>query len=160
MLRYIFLLSFLCFFNHQCKKENSIVKKQIPQKIDSLCRYKEFDSKELFIIQHEKKDNKHFIKITTSEYFDADSVSLVLNYKNKVIAYYSPFFNYPEKKVTKKQITTQYASLIYKEGMISIFHPKYAIFELTNNGKMKDVKKNKWSNLFQYDYIRIPEEIK
>lgn len=154
----LIIITFLFIFIICCKeRQYDLVTKQICEKVDSLSIYKDFQTKTLFIIQHEKKDRKNFIKISTSEYFDKDSVSLIQEHQNKIIVYYSGVF-FKEKNMEKEQIML-YEDFIYKDSVISIFHPKFVIFELTERGNIITVKKEKWKDLFLYDNTKKIEEL-
>lgn len=156
--KYVPIILLCSFISCKNKKENILVEKAIPEKIDSLSRNKEFQSKELFIVQHERKGNRNFIKISTSEYFDKDSASFVLRYKEKIIVYYSDFFSSKREDI-HSQITI-YEKYIYNDNKLSIFHPQYSIFELNSKGEIKKTKKEQWKNLFKYGNTKEIEEIK
>lgn len=149
----ILLLTFICY---QCQKDISLTKEKIPKKIDSLCNYKEFQSKKLFIVQQELKNNKNFIRVSTSEYFDKDSVASIIEYKDKIIVYYSPFFS---ERIEKRNIF-KYRDLMYRDNILSIFHPRYCIFELTDEGNIINVKNQEMKDIFQYGTTKIEEEEK
>lgn len=139
----------------QCQKDVSLTKELIPKKVDSLCMYKDFQSKKLFIIQQQYKNDRNFIRISTSEYFDKDSVSLIIEHKEKIIVYYSHFFI----KDDLNNNNNKYRDMMYEDSIISIFNPRYVIFELTDDGNFLKVKKENMKYLFQYGYTKIEEEL-
>lgn len=139
----------------QCQKDVSLTKELIPKKVDSLCMYKDFQSKKLFIIQQQYKNDRNFIRISTSEYFDKDSVSLIIEHKEKIIVYYSRFFI----KDDLNNNNNKYRDMMYEDSIISIFNPRYVIFELTDDGNFLKVKKENMKYLFQYGYTKIEEEL-
>lgn len=157
-IRFLLLIT-LCLIGCQCTKKSSFAT-EVSERIDSLCMYKAFQSKELFIIQHEEKQNKNYIRISTSEYFDKDSTRLILEHKNKLIVYYyTPFSPTKKDSVKMNSYLSKYGNRIYQDNTISIFRPNYIIFELTNEGKLKNIPKDKYRNLFLYGSAKQIQEL-
>ncbi|MNU13799.1 hypothetical protein D3C71_18440 [compost metagenome] len=139
-----------------CSKKESFIEKQVSKIVDSLSADKKYSNK-LFIVQHQSKWNKDYIKVSTAEFFDKDSATYYTSNNENLIVYYSNFFKI---KKEKKNNTDQHDDYIYKEGTISIFHPRYIIFELNKNGNLrKIVNEEDESKLFQYGNTYVPEPV-
>jgi hypothetical protein len=107
----------------------------------------------LYIVSHQKKYGKHYIKISTSEYFNRDSLSNSYLHKGKVIISYSSFFN---KKVPNNYFPSE--DFEWDDEKISLYHKRFIICEIVNN-KLKKVtlEKNAKRKLFDYSDINICE---
>lgn len=139
-----------------CSKKESSIEKQVSKIVDSLSADKKYSNK-LFIVQHQSKWNKNYIKVSTSEFFDKDSVTHYTSNNENLIVYYSNFFR---RKKEKRNSMDKFDGYIYKEGTISIFHPRYIIFELNKNGELgKVVNEEDENQLFQYGNTYVPEPV-
>lgn len=137
-----------------CSKKESSIEKQVSKIVDSLSADKKYSPK-IFIVQHQTKWNKDYIKISTAEFFDKDSAKCYISNNKYLIVYYSNFFKIKQEK---KYIKDKYNDYMYKEGTISIFHPRYIIFELNKNGDLRKVLNEEEENkLFQYGNTYVPE---
>lgn len=154
MLSRLIFAFLLLFVLNSCVKKKPTIENQITKIVDSISKDKKNLDK-LFIVQHQKKWNKDFIKISTAEYFSKDSISNYASFNGGLIIYYSDYFvNNKEKKLE----INQYNNFIYKEGTISIFHPINIIMEIDADGIIKmNISEKERSQLFQYGNIFIPE---
>lgn len=140
-----------------CSKKESSIEKQVSKIVDSLSANKKY-STNLFIVQHQSKWNKNYIKVSTAEFFDKDSATHYTSSNNEnLIVYYSNFF---KMKKEKKNNTDKYEDYIYKERTVSIFHPRYVILELSKNGELRKViNKEDENQLFQYGNTYVQEPV-
>lgn len=139
-----------------CSKKESSIEKQVSKIVDSLSVNKKYSNK-LFIVQHQSKWNKNYIKVSTAEFFDKDSATHYTFNNENLIVYYSNFFRI---KKEKKNRINKFDDYIYKKGTISIFHPRYIIFELNKDGELSKVVNEEDENqLFQYGNTYVPEPV-
>lgn len=140
-----------------CDKKNTSIEKKVLKITDSLSLDKKYSNK-LFIVQHQNKWNKDYIRVSTAEFFNKDSVQCYVSNNGNLIMYYSDFF----EKIKGNSDTDKYDNLAYKEGTISVFHPRYVIFELNSNRYFKKNINNdkELSQLFQFGDRYVPEPIK
>lgn len=138
-----------------CNKNKSAIEKQVSKIVDSLSADKKYSHK-LFIVQHQSKWNKNYIKVSTVEFFDKDSATHYTSHNENLIVYYSNFFRV--KKEWKNSMD-KFDGYLYKEVTISIFHPRYIIFELNKEGELRKVNEEDENKLFQYGNTYVPETI-
>lgn len=146
-----------CILGIRCHKE-SLIYDKIPKKIDSLCVYKEYQSKKLFIVQFQKKNDNDYIRISTSEFFDKDSAKVILEHNDKIVVYYNSSFLHIQKGDIEKNIS-KYSDFVFDSNNISIFRHQYLIFRLTKNQKLINTKNGIEKDLFQYGYMQDENEI-
>ena len=161
-----FILSLSCIFLFflSCKKnkeenvsskENSL-EKNINRIMDSMAVNlpKEYPIN-LYTISHQKKYGKDYIKISTSEFFNSDSVSTIEMRNKKLIVYYSKGFF----KQKKEDNLSSYKEFEYTDKTISLYHPRYIIFEILKNNTYKNIplEKSIEMKLFNYGDRYIPE---
>lgn len=138
-----------------CTKKEISLDQQVNGIIDSLSKNNGNPNK-LFIVQHQKKWNRNYIKISTTEFFSKDSAKYIVTRHDKLIVYYSNFFMKDNKVID----WNRYDHLIYKEGTISIFHPTSIIFKINENGSIIDkISDKEKSQLFTYGNYMVPEPV-
>lgn len=84
-----------------CSKKESSIEKQVSKIVDSLSADKKYSNK-LFIVQYQSKWNKSYIKVSTAEFFDKDSVTHYTYNNENLIVYYSNFFRIKKEKKKKR----------------------------------------------------------
>lgn len=137
--------------------EDNHLQKQIFNIVDSMSTSfpKEYPVN-LYTVSHQKKIGKDYIKISTAEFFNKDSVSTVeLDNKNLIFYYSKNFF-----KNSKKDLIP-YKGFEYTDSTISLYHPRYIIFEVSKNNiyRIIPIEKSIEMELFNYDDIYVPEPI-
>lgn len=109
----------------------------------------------LFTVSHQKKKNKDFIKISTSEYYNKDSIAGNYLHNGKIVVLYSKSFF--EKMPLKIGIDK---NLELDDEKISLYHKRFVVFEIKNNGyKIINNKEFSQMELFNYDDRYVPEPV-
>lgn len=161
MLNRILVLSFMTLCLLGCKKESvddsNYLQEKVYGTIDSMSLSfpKEYPVN-LYTVSHQKKADRDYIKIATSEFFNRDSVATVELHNRKIIAYYSKdFFE------IKNQNLEKYKDLEYANETISLYHPRYVIFEVLKNNTFKNIpiEEGVKMDLFNYGDRYIPEPV-
>ena len=145
-----------CLAIFSCNQKNISIEKQVLNIVDSLSMDEKYSNK-LFVVQHQTKWNKSFIKISTAEFFNKDSATHYISSNGNLIIYYSNFF---KNNKDKNENIDLYDNFAYKEETISIFHPRYIILEIDANGVLRNIVNDQDKNhLFQYGDRNVPEPI-
>lgn len=108
----------------------------------------------LYTVSHQKKNNIDYIKISTSDMYNKDSLSESYLNKGKIVVFYSKdFFN---KKINKPFLPNK--NFECSIDKISMYHKKYLVYKIKENKlvgiKNRDVIKNE---LFNYGDCEVPE---
>lgn len=144
------------------KEKNSLVSeiyKIVDSVVDSLPR--PYDDR-LYTVTHQKKNGKDFLKISTAEYFNRDSVSTYKIYRDRLIVFYAKDFF--EKHLDKLDTVglQHYNSLIYDENILSMYHPRYEVIEIFGNDKFRvlPLQEHHQKKLFYFsDVPEMPEPV-
>lgn len=154
--KFFFYISIGALSLLNCNKKDNSIEKQVSKVVDSLSADKKYSNK-LFIVQHQSKWSKNYIKVSTAEFFDKDSATHYTSDNESLVVYYSNFFKMMKEK---KENTDKYDDFVYKEGIISIFHPRYVILEMNKDGDLRKIVDKKDENqLFQYGNTYVPEPV-
>lgn len=146
-----------------CKKNNeknissevSPLQKQIYKIVDSMSvSFPKDYPVNLYTVYHQSKNKRNYIKVSTSEFFNKDSVSTIEINNNKTIVYYSKDF-FKQKRAN----LVAYREFEYTDTTVSLYHPRYAVFEILNNNTFKNIslEKSIKMQLFNYNDRYIPE---
>ena len=148
--RFIYFFTVILLSSCSYKSDKDIFANEINSVVDSLPN----NYKKLITIQYQEKLGRSFIKISTAEFFNKHSVSFARMYKDNLVIYYKGEF--PGRKVNEVNLS-KYKHKIYEENTSIIFHPEYHIFEIYQDGKLKEIKNEETYNLFQYGDRYVPE---
>ncbi|MEJ5102219.1 hypothetical protein [Chryseobacterium sp. MYb328] len=159
---YIVFFIFLCCCNKNVKKpftkeekEKEPLYTQINNVIDSMSSSfpKEY-SVNLYTVTHEKTHGNDYVRIATSQFYNKDSISGSYLHNGKTVVLYSKkFFKNNNKNKFKPD-----NALEYKNETISLYHPQYTIFKITDNTyKNISLEEAMKMNLFNYSDRYIPE---
>ncbi len=162
---YILFFIFLCCCYKNVKKpfakqekEKDPLYGQINNVIDSISSgFPKGYSVNLYTVTHEKKYGNDYIKIATAQFYNKDSISGSYLHHGKIIVLYSKDFF---KNNNKKQFKPDRA-LKYENETISLYHPRYIIFEVSKNHiyRIIPIEKSIEMGLFNYDDRYVPEPI-
>lgn len=159
----LYLLSFILIFTWSCKKnsdkhvssEENHLQQKIFNVVDSMSLSfpKEYPVN-LYTVSYQKKLGKDYIKISTSEFFNKDSISTIELNNKKIIVYYSNNF-FKQKKTSMDS----YKEFEYTDKTVSLYHPRYTIFEILKNNTYKNISMEDGikMELFNYSDRYIPE---
>lgn len=153
----------ICCNSHDSNKSkmgSSPLLKEVHKTLDSISNNlpRPYDDY-LFTVTHQKKDGKDYIKVATAEYFNKDSVSSYELYNEHLLIFYSKYFL--ENQINKLDTTgiKQYMNLAYDGQTISIYHPKYAVFEILEGNKFRKLpnEEHHQKKLFYFSDRYVPE---
>lgn len=165
----LWIIGFLLVFNScgnknknsdQVKSNNLIT--EIHSIVDSISSNLPIHySAPLYTVTYQKKDNKEYIKVSTAEYFNKDSVSTYEIYNNHLLIFYAKDFFKNKLDTLKIQGLEFYKKSEYEEGTVSIYHPRYEVIEILENDKFRVLPREEHhqKKLFYFDDRYIPEPV-
>lgn len=159
MLNKSLLLILILLLSHSCRNvtERNLLEKKVFNVVDSMSSSfpKEYPVN-LFTVTHQRLDGKDYIKVSTAEFFNKDSVSNIKFNNQKLIVYYSK--NFFKKK---QENLSSYKNYEYTPSTISLYHPRYVVFEILKDSTYKNIslEKSIEMNLFTYGDRYIPEPV-
>ncbi|KFF09859.1 hypothetical protein IW15_22085 [Chryseobacterium soli] len=157
MLNKSFLLILIVMLTQSCRKnsEKNLLEKKVFSTVDSMSSSfpKEYPVN-LFTVTHQRLKNKDYIKISTAEFFNKDSVSSIKFNNQKLIVYYSK--NFFEQK---QESLGSYKDFEYTSNTISLYHSRYVVFEVLRDNIYRNIplEKSIEMKLFDFGDRYIPE---
>lgn len=165
MLNKLFIISFILLFFLSCKKnkeeyvgsKESSLEENISRIVDSMSSSfpKEYPVN-LFTVTHQRLKDRDYIKISTAEFFNKDSVSNIKINNQRLIVYYSKnFFK------QKQESVSQYKDFEYTPNTISLYHPRYGVFEILRDSIYRNIplEKSFEMKLFDFGDRYMPEPL-
>ncbi|WP_072934081.1 hypothetical protein [Chishuiella changwenlii] len=139
------------------KNKEDYILEIVNTNIDSMNNsHSEFYKDYLYTIAHQEKQGINYLKISTGEYYNNDSVEFIQEYKNHLLVFYKNVLFKNKHKLKHQDL---YSGLAYKKDNIYMYHPSYVVIEVLNNKYRRlNYKEQKEKKLFIYnDVPDLPE---
>lgn len=163
----LYIIGFLLLFNscgeknkNQSQVNDNKLLTEIHSIVDSISSNLPLHySAPLYTVTYEKKENREYIKVSTAEYFNKDSVSTYEIYNNYLLIFYAKDFFKNKLDTLKTQGLEFYEQSAYKEETVSLYHPQYEVLEILEDDKFRilPMKEHQEQKLFYFDDRYIPE---
>ncbi len=143
------------------EKPNAVIL-EVRRMVDSISNSLPLDYRApLYTVTYQEKDDKDYMKISTAEYFNKDSVSTYEVYNNHLVIFYSTDFFKNKLDTLRIQGLEAYEGLAYTDETISLYHPRYEVIEILKNNQFRilPTAEHHQKKLFYFDDRYIPEPI-